>query len=224
MKRWLESKLSPLVICLFHRLYYARPNSWIKNQYLGYPIQQCPLDLQLYQELIYDLKPSFIIQIGVLEGGSVLYFAMLMDLIGSKPQAPVIGIDISLSSRALSLSHPRIHLIKGYSTAPSTIKQVSKFLANANAGRGLVVLDSDHTKRHVLQELRLYCDFVGIGSYLVAEDTDINGHPVQRGWGKGPYEAVEEFLKEDRRFVRDDDLWKRNLFSFHQYGWLKRIS
>jgi cephalosporin hydroxylase len=223
MKRWLESQLSPLVIRLFHRLYYVHPDSWMKNQYLGYPIQQCPFDLQLYQELVYELKPSFIIQTGVLEGGSILYFATLMDLVGSKPTAPVIGIDITLTARSLSLSHSRIRLIEGNSTDSSIVDQVVKFLPRTNSEGGLVVLDSDHSKKHVLQELEIYSDFVGIGSYLVVEDMDINGHPVQRGWGDGPYEAVETFLQEDHRFVRDDKFWKRNLFSFHQYGWLKRI-
>jgi len=142
-------------------------------------------------------------------------------LIGADPSSPVIGVDIKLSSQAKTLSHPRIRLLEGSSTNSDVVVRLRAMLP---APPGIVVLDSDHSQQHVAKELRIYREFLGVGSYLVAEDTNINGHPVASDFGPGPFEAVEEFLREDNRFVRDDELWQRNLFSFHQYGWLKRMS
>jgi cephalosporin hydroxylase len=214
------SKPSPeYIVNAFHCLYY-HSLGWDSNSYLGYQIKQCPFDLQVYQELVYRLRPPFILQTGVAGAGSVLFFATLLDLLGMAPTSLVIGIDLHLSAAARTLRHPRLRLIEGSSTAPETIRSVESLLPVH--GGGLISLDSDHTAHHVAEELRLYRKYVGVGSYLVVEDTNINSHPVYPSFGPGPLEAVEDFLREDDRFVRDDAVWKRNLFSFHQYGWLRR--
>ena len=207
------------VVDSFHRVYY-QSLAWDNNTFLGYQIKQCPFDLHAYQELVARLRPAFIIQTGVAGGGSVLYFATLLDLIDSAPDAIVIGIDIHISKAASSIRHPRLHLIEGSSTQENTIRAVETLVR----GRlGMVVLDSDHSQHHVMAELRTYREHVEIGSYLVVEDTNINNHPVFPGYGPGPYEAVIDFLSEDKRFVSDDSPWSKNLFSFHQGGWLKRL-
>ena len=171
------------VIDAFHRLYY-HSLAWDRNTFLGYQIKQCPSDLHAYQELVARLRPPFIIQTGVAGGGSILYFATLLDLIRSAPEAIVIGFDIRHRREAArSLNHPRIRLIHGSSTHPGTIRAVESLLP---ARGGMVVLDSDHSRQHVMNELRSYREYVRVDSYLVVEDTNINGHPVLPGLGRAP--------------------------------------
>jgi cephalosporin hydroxylase len=210
-------KVEPKISEAYHRLYY-HSRGFLPNTHLGYQILQCPLDLQIYQELIFRLRPASIVQTGVFNGGSALYLASVLDLMQMDPSCLVIAIDLKLTDRAKTLSHPRIRLIEGSSTAPETVRQVEALLPSGGA---FVSLDSDHSQKHVADEIRIYREYVPVGSYLVVEDTNINSHPVFPEHGPGPFEAVEDFLKEDARFERDNEIWKRHFFSFHT--WIKRL-
>jgi cephalosporin hydroxylase len=202
-----------------HMMLYRFPQTHESKTYLGCPVDQLAMDLWLYQEIIFRERPPFILQTGVDKGGSILYFATLLDLIGARDDAIVIGVDLRLSSIALSLSHDRIRLIEGNSIDAVVLEKIRSLLPDEH---GLISLDSDHSKSHVLKELEVFSRFTKPGCHLFVEDTNINGHPVYSGFGEGPMEAVDEFIVRDKKFVRDEAIWRRNLISFHNSGWLLR--
>jgi cephalosporin hydroxylase len=142
------------------------------------PVWKCPLDLWVYQELIHELAPDLIVETGSAYGGSGLYLAMLCELVG---KGEVVSIDIGeWPDRP---RHQRLTYIVDSSTSPALVQRI------AERARGLqtvlVVLDSDHRYEHVLAELQAYGPLVTPGSYLVVEDTNINGHPVYEDFGPG---------------------------------------
>src|SRR5262249_52950345 len=156
-----------------------------------------PLDLWVYQEILWEVKPSLIVETGTYRGGSAFYFASLLDLIGD---GQVVTIDVNPPTGRPT--HPRVEYIQGSSVAPDVIEKVEKRVPRAS-GPVLVILDSDHHEPHVSKELELYHDFVTPESYLIVEDTNINGHPVNPFFGPGPMEAVQSFLPKHQQFVAD---------------------
>jgi cephalosporin hydroxylase len=202
----------------FHRSYYYsayKGRTWQDTHWLGTPVLKSTADLWAYQELICELRPDVIIECGSGAGGSALYFASICDLIG---HGGVLSIDDRPD--AARPQHARIVYVQGSSIAPETIAQVRSRVDGA--GCVLVILDSDHAKDHVLSECRLYSEFVTLGSYLIVEDTNINGHPVMPHCGAGPMEAVDAFLAETDCFVADRSR-EKFLLSFNPRGFLRRV-
>ena len=218
-----KQPMAGIIASCFHYLWvYSHRIHHHRIKFLGYPIWQSPIDMQIYQELIFKVNPGFILQTGVAQGGSILYFSTLLDLINAPAEALVIGIDIKLQDLALTLHHPRIRLIEGDSTDPTVVSQTKALIQASN---GFISLDSNHAQEHVLKELNIYSELVNIGSYIVAEDTHINGHPIYANLlnDPSPLEAVKKFLRNNHHFIADDKVWQPYLFSYHKYGWLRRI-
>lgn len=201
----------------FHRLYYESGEAggtWKDTKFLGVPTWKSPLDLWVYQELLWELRPGLIVETGTAHGGSALYLATLCETIGS---GQVVSIDIGeWPDRP---AHPRLTYVVASSTDPQVVAQVAE--RARTAGAVLVVLDSDHSRDHVLAELRAYAPLVTPGSYLVVEDTNVNGHPVYEAFGPGPMEAVQDFLKERDDFEVDRSR-EKFLLTFNPGGWLRR--
>jgi cephalosporin hydroxylase len=217
-KLYVSSKDEKVIVEQFHKLYYNSKEYGrsISNTYWrGIKTLKCPLDLWVYQEILHELKPDLVIETGTAEGGSAFFLASMMDLAG---RGQVLTIDIQ--HREGRPQHPRISYLLGSSTDESTMAEVRKTVEGKETV--LVILDSDHRKPHVDKELRLYHPFVTKGSYLIVEDTNVNGHPVDIDHGPGPMEALEEFLKACRDFTVDE---KREKFylTFNPRGYLKKI-
>jgi cephalosporin hydroxylase len=176
-------------------------------------VQKCPLDLWVYQEIIYEVQPDLIIETGTCYGGSALFFANMLDLLG---KGNVITIDINKENDLPK--HDRITYLNGSSIDSDILRHIWAAVKNK---RVLVNLDSDHTKDYVLKEMTCYAPFVTPGSYMIVEDTNVNGHPVCENHGPGPFEAVEEFLKNNHEFMTD---YTREKFMITQNpnGFLRR--
>jgi cephalosporin hydroxylase len=169
----------------------------------------------MYQELLFEHRPEVVIEAGTATGGSALYFASVLDLIGGGGQVITIDVDDQFDRPA----HERITYLHGSSVSEEILAQINELVAGRAA---MVFLDSDHTRDHVLAELRAYRSFVPVGGYLVVEDTNLNGRPVTPDFGPGPGEAVDAFLDEDASFERDERCEKFYL-TFNPGGYLRRI-
>lgn len=204
---------------------YSYNFSW-----MGRPIIQYPQDMIAMQEIIWDIKPDLIIETGIAHGGSLIYYASLLELIG---KGEVLGIDIDIRkhNREEIEKHPmykRIKMLEGSAIDEQLVSQV------ATEARGketvLVVLDSNHTHEHVAEELRLYSPFVTPGSYIVVFDTIVEHLPEgyfkeKRPWGIGnnPKTAVAEFLASNKDFDVNTAIDNKLLISVAPGGYLKRI-
>ncbi|MEQ8955678.1 MAG: CmcI family methyltransferase, partial [Gammaproteobacteria bacterium] len=182
------------------------------------------------QEIIFQTRPEFIIEVGVAWGGSLLFYSTLLEVLGG---GEIIGIDIYIPDDLKRRLHShgklseRISLLTASSIEPETIETVKEMTGGST--RTLILLDSHHSHDHVLKELQLYSELVGKGYYLVCGDTVVDDIPQQahrpRPWGPGnnPKTALREFLQDNKRFVVDEKLENKLLFSCNPGGYLHCI-
>ena len=197
--------------------------------WLGLPIIQFPQDIIALQEIIWKIKPDLIIETGIARGGSLIFLSSMLEMIGI---GEVVGIDIDIRkpNRKAIENHPmykRITMIEGSSINTSTVRRVFRIAKGKQ--KVMLILDSNHTKRHVLKELKFYSPLVKTGSYIVVFDTMIEEMPENffpnRPWKKGnnPKTAVLEFLKMNNRFKVDKSFEKKLLITSAPSGFLKCV-
>jgi cephalosporin hydroxylase len=191
-----------------------------ENRWLGVKTLQNPNDMWITQEILFEVKPDFLVEAGTYHGGSAALWAMILEQIN--PDARVITIDIEdqvSEAKKLDVFRRKVDFLIGSSTDPEIVAEVER---RTKGKKIVVLLDSAHDKDHVLNELKAYSPLVAVGSYVIVQDTIINGHPVWPDYGPGPYEAVEEFLATDDRF-EPDRTRERLLVTLSRNGYLKRV-
>jgi cephalosporin hydroxylase len=224
----LDNDLRKASLDLFLRMCrykYSYNYSW-----LGRPIIQFPQDIVAMQEIVWRVRPDLIIETGIAHGGSLIFWASMLELLGG--DGHVVGVDIEIRehNRVEIERHPlhgRITMIQGSSIDGDVIRRVRQIAKPKQ--RILVSLDSNHAHDHVLKELEMYSPLVTKESYLIVFDTVIEDMPVDafpdRSWGKGnnPKTAVHEFLSRNDRFEIDRDVEGKLLLTVSPDGYLKCV-
>ena len=200
---------------MFHMCYY-NSRIWENTFWHGHQILKCPMDMWIYQELIWKIKPDYIIETGTFRGGSALYYSHLFDL---QDQGEVITIDVM--ERPNRPEHDRIHYLIGSSSDAEIFSQVQSMIGENK--KVMVVLDSDHSRDHVFKEMQLWHSMVSKDSYMIVEDSNVNGYPVRPDFGPGPMEAINDFLQINNMFEIDNSQ-EKFLMTQNPRGYLKKLS
>jgi cephalosporin hydroxylase len=200
---------------LFHQDLIAATNNFGNTTWVGQPIWQNVLDLWVIQETISELKPALLIETGTNRAGSALFYAQLMDLLGT---GRVLTIDIL---KLHDVEHPRVEFVIGSSTDADVVERARAAAAQAD-GPVMVILDGLHDGDHVAKELELYGPLVTPGSWLLSQDGVIDRLELFRDSRPGPLPANRTFLESHPEFEYDAARNERFLLTHHPLGWLRR--
>jgi cephalosporin hydroxylase len=205
------------IVSDFHKIYFVNAKRTFRDTYwFGTATAKCPLDMWVYQEIVAERRPDLIVECGTFFGGTAHFLACMCDMAGN---GRVITIDVRERQPRRRPQHERLEYRTGSSTDPDVVAGVREEIQPGN--RVMVILDSDHRKFHVLEELQAYAPLVTPGDYLIVEDTNINDHPVWPDFGPGPMEAVDEFMEGNDDFVIDDTR-EKYFMTFNPRGYLRR--
>ena len=207
--------VSPIATRLFHHSLIFRTGNFASVRWAGSPVWQSIIDLWTIQETIAEIRPALLIETGTHKGGSALFYAHLMDALD---HGRVITIYVD---DAAEVTHPRIRFLTGSSTAPEIVEEVQDVAAAAE-GPVMVILDSDHDRKHVARELEIYAPLVTPGSLLLSQDGIIDRFWFFRNSRPGPLGANREFLDRHPEFEHDRERNERYLLSHHPLGWMRR--
>jgi len=214
---------------------HANQYKYVYNfKWMGQPIIKFPADIIVQQEIMWKLKPDLIIETGIAHGGSILFSASMIEMMGVKGEVVAVDIDIREHNKKLIKEHPmykNITMYEGSSIDPKIFEKVKNHTKNKKCI--MVILDSSHTHEHVLEELKLYAPLVSLNSYCIVLDTFIEylpkGYSSQHGkrsWdvGNNPYTAMKTFLEKNNNFSVDKNLSNKGMITETIEGYLKRIS
>jgi len=188
---------------------------------MGIETFKTPTDMWNYQEILFALKPALIVEFGTCRGGSALFFASVMRQIGVP--FTVLSVDINYDFISTTAkADPNIKLLTMSSTDERVKSEITS-LRGQSERPAFFILDSDHSRNHVLEEMMSLREVTETGDYMVVEDSNVNGHPVLRSHGPGPYEAVEEYFHCFPRDYSRDEIRERKFgFTFATRGFLIR--
>ncbi|OAN37632.1 rhamnosyl O-methyltransferase [Mycolicibacterium iranicum] len=204
----------------YHKWYY-NTHVWKRTTWMGIETWKSVSDMWNYQEILVELRPSLVIEFGTNQGGSAVFFASIMRSIGAPFK--VLSVDIThipLDPRAQR--DPDVVFVESRSTVPAVAEQI-RLLQAQLPGKIFAILDSDHSKDHVLAEMKLLRPLLSEGDYLVVEDSMLNGHPNLPGWGPGPFEAIDAYTAEfPNDYTHDRQRENKFGFTFAPNGFLIR--
>jgi len=199
--------------------------------WMGRPIIKFPSDIVIQQELMWNLKPDLVIETGIAHGGSIIFTASMMEMMGINGEVVGIDVDSRQHNRKLIEDHPmakRITMYEGSSTSAEVVELVRKHTIGKKCV--MVILDSLHSHEHVYNELKAYAPMVTVGSYCVLPDTFIEFFPKgyfshNRPWdvGDNPYTGMKQYLGETDMFETDHSLTNKAMITETIDGYLRRV-